>query len=138
MKSNYIVSTLLASFLLTGIVSFQATAAEEYVVKAQKQLLHKAPLAGAEGKEMTVVHFAFPPGFVSAKHIHPGPVFVYVLEGEFTVDVDGVTQTIKAGELYPEKLNAAMVAKNLSSTDNLEVLVFQVGTIGKPMMLKAD
>jgi quercetin dioxygenase-like cupin family protein len=60
------------------------------------------------------------------------------LEGEFTVDVDGVTQTIKAGELYPEKLNAAMVAKNLSSTDNLEVLVFQVGTIGKPMMLKAD
>jgi hypothetical protein len=29
-----------------------------------------------------------------------------------------------------------MVGKNLSATDDLEILVFQVGDVGKPMMLK--
>ncbi len=85
---------------------------------------------------MVVKHFAAPPKFVGGKHMHPGPVFVYVLEGELTVELASGIKTFKAGELYPEDINAAMVGRNLSATDDLELLVFQVGDIGKPMMLK--
>lgn len=98
MKTNKLIKIVLASFMLMGIVSFQAANAQEYVPKVAKQKLHQAPLPGAEGKEMTVVHFAIPPGYVGGKHMHPGPVFVYVLEGELTVVLEGGTKTFKASQ----------------------------------------
>lgn len=130
------VSLSVVLMLIMGMASFQTMAAEEHISKAQKKVLHQASLPGVEGKEMTVAHFAFSPGFVGGKHMHPGPVFVYVLEGELTVDLGSETKTFKAGELYAEDIDTAMVAKNLSTTDDLEILVFQVGDIGKPMMIK--
>ncbi len=87
---------------------------------------------------MIVKHFSIPPEFVGGRHMHPGPVFVYVLEGVLTVELDGETKTFSAGDLYPEDIDAAMRGKNLSGTDDLEILVFQVGEIGKPMMVKVE
>ncbi len=135
-KTKLLLSTALASAILFGTASFQATGAEEYVSKARAKTLYQAPLQGVAGKEMVVKHFAAPAKFVGGKHMHPGPVFVYVLEGEFTVELAGKARTFKAGELYPEDINAPMIGKNLSATDDLELLVFQVGDIGKPMMIK--
>jgi quercetin dioxygenase-like cupin family protein len=136
MQTNHLFKTTLASVLLVGLAMFQTVGAEEYVSKAKAKSLYQAPLQGVPGKEMVVKHFALPAGYVGGKHMHPGPVFVYVLEGELTVELEGKTKTFRAGELYPEDINAAMVGKNLSTTDDLEILVFQVGDIGKPMMLK--
>ena len=136
MKANYIIRTVLASFILTGIVNFQAASAQEYVPKVTKKKLHQAPLPGAEGKEMMVVHFAIPPGFVGGKHMHTGPVFVYVLEGELTVVLDGETKTFKTGEIFAKDAGQAVTGMNLSLSDDLEILVFQIGDIGKPTMIK--
>ena len=137
-KTQYLLSTALVSAILIGIASFQAADAEEYIPKAQVKTLYQAPLQGVAGKEMIVKHMGIAPKFVGGKHMHPGPVFVYVLEGELTVKLKGETKTFKAGELYPEDINAVMVGKNLSATDDLELLVFQVGDIGKPMMIKVE
>ena len=137
-KTTYLLSTALASAILFGMASFQAADAQEYVSKAQVKTLHQAPLQGVAGKEVIVKHFAAPPKFVGGKHMHPGPVLVYVLEGELTVKLADKTKTFKAGELYAEDINAAMVGKNLSATADLEMLVFQVGDIGKPMMIKVE
>jgi len=136
MNARYSLTTALATAVLVGMASFHAAASEEYVSKANVTTLYKAPLQGVDGKEMVVKHFAIPPKFVGGKHMHPGPVFVYVLEGELTIQLANETKTFKAGELYPEDIGAAMVGKNLSGTDDLELLVFQVGDIGKPMMIK--
>ena len=87
---------------------------------------------------MIVKHLALPANFVGGRHYHPGPVFVYVLEGELTVVLDGETKTFGAGELYAEDVDATMTGKNLSGTDDLEILVFQNGEAGKPTMIKVD
>ena len=137
-KIKYLLSTALASVILIGMASFQAAEAAEYVPKAKVRTLHQAPLPGSKGKEMIVKHFVMSAKFVGGKHLHPGPVFVYVLAGEFTVELEGKTKTFKAGELYPEDIGAKMVGKNRSASDDLELLVFQVGDIGKPMMIKVD
>ena len=130
-------SIALASIIVLGMAYFPSkVAAEEYVSKAKAKTLYQAPLQGVEGKEIVVKHFGIPPKFVGGKHMHPGPVFVYVLKGELTIELENGTKTYKAGELYPEEINAAMVGKNLSGTNDLEILVFQVGDIGKPMMIK--
>ena len=135
-KARHLLNAALVSAILAGMASFQALADEEYISKARGKTLYKAPLQGVEGKEVIVKHFSAPPKFVGGKHMHPGPVFVYVLEGEFTVETAKGTKTYRAGELYPEDINAAMSAKNLSGTDDFEILVFQVGDIGKSMMIK--
>jgi quercetin dioxygenase-like cupin family protein len=115
-----------------------SAAEQEYVSKARVKTLYQAPLAGVEGKEVIIKHFQIPPEFVGGKHMHPASVFVYVLEGELTVESEGETLTFKAGELYPEPLQKSMVGKNLSASDDLELIVFQIGDEGKPMMVKVD
>ncbi len=138
-QSKYLLSTALAAAMVVGMASYHsADAQHEYVSKAKVQTLHKAPLPGVEGKEVIIKHFGIPSGCVGGQHSHPGPVYVYVLEGEFTVETKGGTETFKAGQLYPEGINQVMQGKNLSASDDLEIVVFQVGDIGKPMMIKAD
>ena len=138
-KSKFLLSTALAAAIVVGMASFHsANAQQEYVPKVKVKTLHQAPLPGVEGKEVIIKHFGIPPEFIGGRHSHPGPVYVYVLEGEFTVKTEGGTKTYKAGQLYPEALNRVMQGRNLSASDDLELLVFQVGDIGKPMMIKAD
>lgn len=111
---------------------------KEYVPEAKAETLHQAGLPGVDGREVIIKRFTFPGGYVGGKHIHPGPVYVYVLEGEFTMDSGGETTTYRAGDLYPEPLNQPMQPRNASASDDLKVLVFQVGEVGKPMMIKAE
>ena len=137
--SKYLLSTALAAAMVMGMASFHsANAQQAYVSKAKVQTLHKAPLPGVEGKEVIIKHFGIPAGFVGGRHLHPGPVYVYVLEGALTVETKAGTETYKAGQLYPEEINQVMQGKNLSASDDLELVVFQIGDIGKPMMIKAD
>ena len=132
-------SIALASAVFCGLGGLQsADAQEEYVAKARAMTLYQGPLAGADGKEVIIKHFSLPPEYVGGRHYHPGLVFVYVLEGVLTVELDGETKTFRAGELYPEDIDAVMQGKNLSASDDLEFLVFQVGDVGKPMMIKAE
>ena len=138
-QSKHLLSTAIAAAMVMGMASLPlANAQEEYIPTANVTTLHQAPLPGLEGKEVIIKHFVLPPGFVGGRHFHPGPVYVYVLEGELTIETEGKTETYRAGQLYPEPLNSVMQGRNLSASDDLEFVVFQVGDIGKPMMIKAD
>ncbi len=138
-STRYLLGTALAAAMAVGMAGLQGAHAQEqqvYVPKATMKPLAQVPLTGVEGKEVIAKHLAVPPGFVGGKHKHLGPVFVYVLEGTLTVETGGKIETYQAGELYPEPLNSTMLGKNLSTTDDLELLIFQVGDVGKPMMVK--
>lgn len=122
--------------LLTGLQGIYA-AEQEYKPKVKTTPLVEAPLAGVKGKTVIIKHFEIPPGHVGGKHFHPGPVFVYVLEGKLTIDTEGtVRQTINPGEVYQEPISSPMQARNLSTTEATKIVVFQVGDEGKPMMIK--
>ncbi len=136
-------TTRIASLAVAGAISLGAFGTHdvkadqhEYKPKAEVTKLLRVPLAGVEGKEVVIKHFSLPPGFVGGKHFHPGPVFVYVLEGELSVETDAGIETVSAGKLYVEELRQTMVGKNLSTTDAAKIVVFQVGDEGKPMMIK--
>ncbi len=134
-------SLTLLTVIAAGAIGLQTAVAgeQEYKPKVNVTSLLQTKLAGVEGKEVIIKRFDIPPGFVGAKHYHPGTVFVYVLEGEFTIETEGKgRQTFKAGELYEEPIRHVMLGRNLSTTDNLKLLVFQVGDAGKPMMIKSE
>ena len=127
---------------LAGVLSLGAAfsldvqAAEYKPEKAHVTELLNVPLAGVEGKVVIIKHFSLPPGFVGGKHFHPGPVFVYVLEGELSVETDAGIETISAGKIYREELRQTMVGKNLSTTDATKFVIFLVGDEGKPLLVK--
>ena len=128
---------------LAGVLSLGAAfsldvQSAEYKPKAKVVSLLQGPLAGVEGKDVIVKHFTLPAGFVGGKHFHPGPVFVYIIEGTLTVETaeQGV-QSFSAGELYVEPVGRTMQGKNLNADTPLKLVVFQVGEAGKPMMIKA-
>ncbi len=127
----------LAGVLSLGTAFSLDVQAAEYKPKAEVKSLHKGALSGVDGKTVIIKHFTVPPGFVGGKHFHPADVFVYVLEGELTVETDKGALTVLAGELYPEVPGMVMRAKNVSTSVPTKILVFQVGDTGKPMMVKA-
>jgi quercetin dioxygenase-like cupin family protein len=76
---------------------------------------------------------------VGGRHYHTGPVYVYVLEGRFTVDEQGKPrQTFTAGQLYEEPIGTPMQARNISASEPLKVLLFQVHGHGEPLAYKAE
>ncbi len=128
----------LAGVLSVGAAFSLDVQAQEYKPKVEIKSLHEGALTGVDGKDVVVKHFTLPAGYVGGKHFHSGDVFVYVLEGELTIDTDKGVLTIAAGELYPEVPGMVMVGKNLSTSVAAKLLVFQVGDTGKPMMIKVQ
>ncbi len=104
---------------------------------AETTTILREDLASIDGKEGTVFSGRLGPGWVGERHYHTGDVFVYVVKGLFTVDVDGEERkTFRPGEVYHEAVNKVMHARNLSTTDSTEVIIFQVSDKGEPLMIK--
>ncbi len=133
-------SLTVAAAIALGVFGIQSVGAaeKEYKSKAKVTALIQEPLPGVAGKKVIIKHFALPPGHVGGRHFHPGPVYVYVVEGALTIETEGgAPQTIPAGGLYKEPQGRTMRARNLTTDDWVKIVVFQVGDEGKPMMIKA-
>jgi quercetin dioxygenase-like cupin family protein len=134
--------SLLAA-IIAAMPSVPAAVAQEkkevYVPTADLKTLVGEPLHGIAGKQVTILHGTFPAGWVGGRHYHTGPVYVYVLEGSFTIDEQGKPrQTFTAGQLYVEPIGIPMQARNISAAEQLKALVFQVHGEGEPLAYKVD
>jgi quercetin dioxygenase-like cupin family protein len=104
-----------------------------------KEMLLQEPLHGLKNEQITIMHVAFPPGWVGGQHYHTGPVYVYVLKGSFAVHEKGKdVQVIPAGHVYREPIGNPMEARNQSSSKPTEVLLVQVGHKDEPLMVKTS
>src|SRR5262245_49979557 len=75
---------------------------------------------------VTVVEVTIGPGQAGVPHRHPGPGFVYVLEGEYELGIDDrPTKVFKAGETFYEPTGCLhRVSKNPSSTGKTRLIAF--------------
>jgi quercetin dioxygenase-like cupin family protein len=112
---------------------------EEYVTKAERNILVEKPLPGVDGKIVSINHFKLPMEYVGGKHYHSGPTYVYVLKGTLVIEEEGKpVQTFQAGELYEEPIGNPMQAFNKSANEPIELLVVQVQNEGEPLMYQAE
>ena len=136
------VRAIVAAGLIAGAgASASAADKKEVYVSpgSDRRAIFTGPLHGLEEHQITIEEYTFPPGWVGGKHYHTGPVFVYVLNGAFTVNEQGRKgQTFKAGELYREPIGTPMQAHNFSASEPLKVLLIQVGRKGEPLMIMVD
>jgi quercetin dioxygenase-like cupin family protein len=98
-----------------------------------KQLMTQ-DLAGLAGKEVLMSTVTYPPGGASPPHRHDAQVFVYVLEGELIMQVQGGPKvTLKPGEtFYESPTDVHAVSANASQTRPATFLVFIIKDKGAP------
>ncbi len=94
---------------------------------ASPRLLLQEVLTGmprGDRQEVRVLSAAFKPGDRTVFHTHRFPVVVYVLEGAFTLELEGREPiTVKAGEAMVEPPNVKMTGYNRSASQPLRVLI---------------
>jgi quercetin dioxygenase-like cupin family protein len=82
-----------------------------------------------------VLTATFKPGDKTVHHTHRFPVTVYVLEGAFTLNLEGRPPvTVKAGQAMVEPPNVAMTGHNPSATEMTRVVIFYVSTPDTPFL----
>ena len=90
------------------------------------QLSQRDIIEKLDGKDAraTVKEVTFEPGQKDSPHRHTGPVFGYVLEGEYEHAIDDEpVKTYKAGETFYEPTGCLhRVSKNPAATGNTRVL----------------
>lgn len=101
---------------------------------ASAQQLMLKDLVGLAGKEVLMSTVTYPPGGASPPHRHDAQVFVYVLEGELVMQVQGGPKlTLKPGEtFYESPADVHAVSANASKTKPATFLVFIIKDKGAP------
>jgi quercetin dioxygenase-like cupin family protein len=88
-----------------------------------------------ERQEVRVLTASFKPGDKTVFHTHRFPVTVYVLEGEFTLELEGREPvTVKAGQAMVEPPHVKMTGYNRSTTQPLRVVIFYASDPDTPFL----
>ncbi len=105
---------------------------------ARPQLLLREIVQGMptrEKQEVRVLTASLNPGDKTVFHTHRSPVTVYVLEGAFTLEMEGRPPvTVKAGEAMIEPPHVKMTGYNRSATEPLRVVIFYVSDPDTPFL----
>src|ERR1043166_2593349 len=126
MSRTYLVLTVLTALGVGGVILAQHV---QHAGKGQvkvTQLSQRHIIEKLDGKESsaTVLEVTFEPGQKGTPHRHAGPVFGYVLEGEYEHAInDEPVKTYRAGETFYEPSGSVhRVARNPSGKTRTRLL----------------
>jgi quercetin dioxygenase-like cupin family protein len=93
-------------------------------------------LADYAGKEGRVIEVSYPPGAQDVVHRHDAHAFVYVLEGQITMQLKGQPAvTLKAGQTFYEgPTDVHLVGRNASDTEPARFVVVLLKERGAPIL----
>lgn len=127
-------ATALTAIVLASLTSTTAAASEEEAIT----MLLNQPLAGLDGKEVSIVQVDVPAGFQTPRHVHPGHLFLFVLDGAVELEVEGQpTVQLVAGQVAYEIPNLPMIGRNLNASEAARLLIFVLGDAGAPIEIPA-
>ena len=126
--------TSLSLALATALICRPGAAQEP----AKPNVVHHQVVEGmprGERQEVQVLTATIAPGQSTVLHTHRFPVTVYMLEGAFTLEVEGQeARTVRAGESMVEPPNVRMVGSNRSSAEPIRLVIFYVSEPGTPFL----
>jgi len=125
------------SLALVALVMSLPSMAQEQGI-AQPQFLLREIVQGmptGERQEVRVLTASIKPGDKTVFHTHRFPVTVYILEGAFTLEMEGREPvTVKAGQAMMEPPHVKMTGYNRSSTEPLRLVIFYVSEPDTPFL----
>jgi quercetin dioxygenase-like cupin family protein len=125
-----------AALVLSMAIAGGTPLAQEATVRT---LLSK-DLAGATGREVTMIVVEYPPGGVDAAHTHHAQALVYVLEGsiEMQVKAGALVKLLPGQTFYEGPDDVHVVSRNASRTAPAKFVVFLVKDKGAPILTPVE
>jgi quercetin dioxygenase-like cupin family protein len=121
--------------LVALVTSLPSSAQEQGTVKGPPAILREIVqgMPRGEKQEVRVLEATVKPGDKTPFHSHRFPVTVYVVEGTFTLEMEGrAPVTVKAGQAMVEPPHVRMTGYNRSGAEPLRVLIFYVSDPDTP------
>ncbi len=98
-----------------------------------REIVHSMPKG--ERQEVRILTASLKPGDKTVFHTHRFPVTVYILEGAFTLEMEGrAPVTVKAGQAMVEPAHVRMTGYNRSNSEPLRVVIFYVSDPDVPFL----
>jgi quercetin dioxygenase-like cupin family protein len=123
--------------LLAAIAFFAATTVSAQQL-AKPNLLVREVVQGmptGDRQEVRVLTATIQPGGMTPFHTHRFPVTVYILEGTFTLELEGRSPVVlKAGESFVEPPHVKMTGYNKSTNEAMRVVIFYVSDPDTPFL----
>ena len=130
-------SMIISAAFVALVISSASMAQEQSTVKPPPPLLREIVqgMPKGERQEMRVLTATLKPGDKTPFHTHRFPVTVYILEGAFTLEMEGRTPvTVNAGQAMVEPPQVRMTGYNRSSTEPLRLVIFYVSDPDTPFL----
>ena len=130
-------SMIITAAFVALVIGSTSIAQEQSVAKPPPPLLREVVqgMPKGERQEVRVLTATLKPGEKTPFHTHRFPVTVYVLEGAFTLEMEGrAPVTAKAGEAIVEPPQVKMTGYNRSSTEPMRVVLFHVSDPDTPFL----
>ncbi len=129
-KYIQVISVSILFITFPSMAQTQGTARPEMILK---ELVSGMPKG--DKQEVRVLTASFKPGDKTVFHTHQFPVTVFILEGEFTLELEGRAPiVVKAGQAFVEPPNVKMTGYNRSSAKPLRVLIFYTSDPETPFL----
>lgn len=126
-------AALMLAALVMGVTSTaqeQGTAKPQLVLREIVQAMPKG-----EKQEVRVLTASLKSGDKTVFHTHRSPVTAYILEGAFTLEMEGrAAVTVKAGQAMVEPPHVRMTGYNRSATEPLRLVIFYVSDPDTPFL----
>ena len=130
-------SFIAATAAVATLLALATSAAAQAQATAKPEEILKEVVAGmprGESQEIRVFTATLKPGDRTPFHTHRFPVAAYVLEGAFTLELEGRPPVIvKAGEAILEPPNVRMTGFNRAA-ENTRIVIFYVAEPGTPFL----
>jgi quercetin dioxygenase-like cupin family protein len=118
--------------------SFAASLQAQAPGTAKPDLLFSEIVQGmprGENQAVRVFTATFKPGDQTVFHTHRFPVTVYILEGAFTLELEGRPPVVvQAGQAFVEPPHVKMTGYNRSPTEGLRLVIFYVSDPDTPFL----
>ena len=122
---------------LALMATSSASIAQQMAAKPPPPILNEIVqgMPRGESQQVRVITATLKPGEQTPFHAHRFPVTAYILEGAFTLEMEGRTPvTVKAGQALVEPPNVKMTGYNRSSTEPMRVVIFYVSDPDAPFL----
>jgi quercetin dioxygenase-like cupin family protein len=122
---------MLKKSLVAGLVLGSMTVAFAQAPAFKRTVLQTAELS-VTGREAVTAKAELPTGVASGRHTHPGEEIGYVVEGTVTIEREGQSKTMKAGEAFAIPAGQIHNAIN-AGTSQATIVSTYIVEKGKPL-----
>jgi quercetin dioxygenase-like cupin family protein len=134
MRCQHVIGTCGALVLLLGTAASATPPGPsvETLVETHQTVLGQ-DFSYPEGQaKMTAVVVTVPPGASLPRHLHPVPVFGYILQGELVVDYGPEGKIVyRKGDAFVEAFNTPHAGRN-AGKGMVKILAVYAGAVGVP------